>query len=436
MKHRHPLLLWTLVLFCGASNAAAFLSSLPHPQVRNDIHFTQASSSMFFQDDVTAAEEVVHDSHFSPTVDSRSSDKNRSSNADLPGVSMPLIRSICYNQASILLFATSAIAGASLFFGWDSALDFSTLQWSGTPSFHSLFDWNITPLRMLEGVTATIPLIGLGNVLEKSDDRDTSHVNFATTNMVIGLFGRRKSADDPDATSSALVMMLSLVIALSTGLSEELVFRGYTPIALASMSHSIYVALFGQAALFAFAHISPASSIGQNKVVGGLQFLNGLWYGLVYQITGGDIIPCIIAHMLYDMHVLCETWNVINAQMDYTQEAYQNKLSESEEVAIQRIQDKAGTSLNTETLNFARRFFYAFDSQHKGSVSLDDVQRAVSYAFLKDQISPEPEQVEDIFTAILHTRDTSLVDAPANRLDVSEFLRVLFTLKSKGSVAY
>lgn len=392
---------------------------------------------MFFRNDITAAEEVVRESQFSPTADaSRTSQKNPPSDGDLPLVSMPLIRSIWYNQAIILLFASSAAAAASLLFGGDSPFDFSSLQWAESQNFHSLFDWNVTPLRLLEGVVATIPLVGLGNLVEKSDDRDASHVNFATTNMVIGLFGRRKSVSEPDATGSELVMMLSLAIALSTGLSEELVFRGYAPIALGSISHSIPFALIGQAVLFAFAHISPTSSSGQNKVVGGLQFLNGLWYGLVYQLTGGDILPCVIAHMLYDMHVLCETWHVINVQMDYTQEAYQNKLNHNEEVAIQEIQDKAGPALNTETLNFARRFFYAFDSQHRGSLSLHDVQRAVSYAFLKDQVSPEPEKVEQTFTETLNARDASFVGAPTNRLGVSEFLRVLFTLKSNGSVAY
>eukprot|EP00980_Cylindrotheca_fusiformis_P004528 scaffold961_cov122-Cylindrotheca_fusiformis.AAC.36 len=424
-----------VLAFLCAGTTTAFLSCTPQSHIHSDKVLAQVTSSMFFRNDVTAVEEVMPDSKFSPPRNQQSQQNKGSSNTNLPGVSMSLIRSIWYNQASILLLATSAAAGASLLFGGDSALDLSSLHWTGSQHFHSLFDWKITPLRLLEGLVAAIPLVALGNFVETSDDQDASHVNFATTNMVITLFGRRKSEDDPSATGSEFVMLLSLAIALSTGLSEELVFRGYTPLALGSISHSIPFALIGQAALFAFAHTSFASSIGQNKVILGLQFLNGLWYGLVYQWTGGDIIPCVISHMLYDMHVLCETWHVINTQMDYTQEAYQRKLSDIEEVAIRRIQDEAGPALNTQTLNFARRFFFAFDSQHEGTLSLHDVQRAVSYAFLKDRVSPGAEKVEKTFTRIIESRDASFYDGPSDRLGVSEFLRLLFTLKSNGSIA-
>ncbi len=201
--------------------------------------------------------------------------------------------------------------------------------------------------------------------------------------------------------------------------------------AIASLTDSIPYALLGQAILFAVVHISPRSTSGENKVVGGLQFANGLWYGLVYLMSGGDILPCIMAHMLYDMHVLCETWCVINQQMDYTEQAFQHHLDEEEELAVQQIQRQAGPSLNTETLNFARRFFYAFDYEHKGTLSLSDVQRAVSYAFLKDKATPEPEKVQAVFDKVLETR-TESSHTPAERLSVPEFLRVLFALKSRG----
>ena len=130
------------------------------------------------------------------------------------------------------------------------------------------------------------------------------------------------------------------------------------------------------------------------------------------------------------MHVLCETWTLINHQMDYTQEAYQSTPCEEEEMAIQQIQKQAGPSLSRDTLNFARRFFFAFDYEHKGSLSLHDVQRAVSYAFLKDKVTPEPETVENAFNKVIESRDLSLSSAPVNRLVVSEFLRLLFAIKS------
>ncbi len=346
--------------------------------------------------------------------------------------SMPLIRAIWFNQAAIFLLATAMATLASFVSG--NELGLSSLHWNTSPDYHSLFDWSMNQARLIEGVLATIPMVILGSAIEQSDRRDASHVNFSTINMVISLFGRRKSSRDPEATSSTKAMTMAALIALSTGLSEELVFRGYIPTAIETISHSFPLALSGQAALFAVAHISPKASSDENKIVGGLQLLNGLWYGVVYTVSGGDVLPCIIAHMLYDMHVLCSTWHGINKQMDYTQDAFQQELAASENGALEKIQQKAGPSLTTDTLNLARRFFYAFDYEHKGSLCVADVHRAVTYAFLQDEVVPDSEEVDDVFDHLLHSRDASS-NNPQNRLTVSEFLRLLFTLKSKGAIA-
>lgn len=345
--------------------------------------------------------------------------------------SMDLIHAIWLNQGAILLFGT-ALATVATFLS-SGAVGLSSLHWNGGSDFHSFFDWSLNEIRLLEGILATIPMIALGTLVENSDRREASQVNFSTINMVISLFGRRRSSRDPEATNSSTVMILSGLIALSTGISEEMVFRGYIPTAIESVSHSLPLALLGQAVLFALAHISPKSSPGENKVVGGLQLANGLWYGLVYAASGGDIVPCIIAHALYDMHVLCETWCSINKQMDYTQDAFQRDLDTKEVEALAMMQRQAGPSLNDETLNFARRFFYAFDYEHKGSLCLSDVFRAVNYAFLQDSVIPPQEDVEKIFDSVIDTRDASL-DYPGDRLTVSEFLRLLFTLKSKAAM--
>lgn len=346
--------------------------------------------------------------------------------------SLSLIRAIWLNQGAIFLFATVFATVSS--FVTTGGVDFSSFHWAGDTSFYSLFDWRADGFRVAEGILATIPMVMLGCTLEQSDRRDASQVNFSTTNMCITLFGRRKSSADPDATDSTTVMALAALIALSTGISEEIVFRGYVPTGIEAVTHSMPIAAVGQAALFALAHISPKSSIAENKVVGGLQFVNGLWYGVVYAATGGDVLPCIIAHALYDSHILCETWFSINNQMDYTQRAFQRSLDTAERQALKQIQDQAGPALTVETLNLARRFFYAFDYEHKGSLCLSDVHRAINYAFLKDAYIPDQEVVDDAFESLIDSRDT-FVDYPGNRLTVSEFLRLLFALKSHGATA-
>jgi membrane protease YdiL (CAAX protease family) len=411
----------TLLLFLFA-DASAFTGHkrLTHGASRPSV-LTRGSTPLYYRD------QLADSSIAAPTLTRRVANEFDDSN-----VSMPLINAIWSSQASILVLATALVAGISVFSG--NPFGLSSLHWNESPSFHSLFYFEPTLWRLVEGVLAAIPLVALGCAVEQSDARDASHVNFSTTNMVISLFGRRRSVSEPTATSSSLVMMLSALIALSTGISEEIVFRGYIPSALDSLTHSIPLALASSAGLFAIGHISRKSTPGENTVVGGLQFANGIWYGLVYLIAGGDILPGIVAHTLYDMHVLCETWSSINSQMDYTQDAFQQRLDEEEENAIQRIQQQAGPSLNMDTLNFARRFFYAFDHEHKGSLSLSDVQRAVTYAFLKKNVVPEPEWVEKVFEKLITSRNDSN-RTPADRLSVSEFLRLLFTLKSQGSAA-
>ncbi|CAJ1958590.1 unnamed protein product [Cylindrotheca closterium] len=352
---------------------------------------------------------------------------------ELSGVSLPLIRSICYNQISMLMLSTAAIAGLSMLLSWNfEALDMSLLQWNGGQGLHSIFDLSPTPFQMIEGMVAVAPLIGLERLLEESDDQGAIQSGFATSNMVLSLFGRRRSVEDIEGTAPELMAVLALGIALCTGLSEELMFRSYAPSALFSLSNSIMISVLGQAIMFALVHVSPSANASQNRVMGGLQFTNGLWYGMFYQMTGGDILPCIIAHVVHDMYIFCSSWDTINNQMDYTEEAYKKSLPQSEESAMSKLQEMAGPVLNRETLNFARRFFYAFDSKQQGSLSLQDVQRAVDYAFLKEENPPKPQVVKEMFNTLLQARVTT--ELPSKRVGVSEFLCLLFALKSNTPI--
>lgn len=118
--------------------------------------------------------------------------------------------------------------------------------------------------------------------------------------------------------------------------------------------------------------------------------------------------------------------------MDYTQKAYKMSLPQSEDNALAKLQQLAGPSLNRETLNFARRFFYAFDSKQQGSLSLQDVHRAVDYAFLKEENSPGARVVEEMFDTLIQARVTT--ELPPNRVVVSEFLCLLLALKSSTPI--
>jgi len=82
-----------------------------------------------------------------------------------------------------------------------------------------------------------------------------------------------------------------------TGYCEEIVFRGILPHILKPiLFHNSALACVSQAGLFALGHTSPKICKDENKTVGSIQFLNGLWAGVLYLLVGGDIVPCVISH--------------------------------------------------------------------------------------------------------------------------------------------
>ena len=172
-----------------------------------------------------------------------------------------------------------------------------------------------------------------------------------------------------------------------------------------------------------------------------MQSLNGIWYGAIYLAGGGDILPVIIAHVLYELHIFVGTWKAINDQMDYTEASCQQAKIAAESKKPSRSPARPNVSSETnmapETVEFGRRFFYTFDHEHKDSLSLADVKRAVSYAFLQDDpvhatVPPSDSQTTAVFYQMIQQRPMSSQRASEERLSLSEFLRLLFVLKSKS----
>lgn len=209
------------------------------------------------------------------------------------GADYTTLRAVATSQGLVLLGATAVSAIALAVTG--HPIDMSALHWNGASEFFSFWEFKVTPLRLAEGILAAVPMIYLGTLVETSDDRDASHVNYSTMNMVMSLLGRREH-DHADSSSSTYppetpmmhAMSLSIALAMITGVSEEVLFRGFVPCAIFHLAQSVPIALLGQSLLFGLGHLSPQASLGENKVISGLQTTNGLWYGLVYLATGGD----------------------------------------------------------------------------------------------------------------------------------------------------
>lgn len=259
--------------------------------------------------------------------------------------------------------------------------------------------------------------------------------------MVMTLFGRRVHGKQQVANHPTLIpetpmvqaLIFSTALSIVTGISEEIIFRGMIPAAIFHLTHSVPLALLGQAILFGAGHLSPAATGGENKVIGALQMAAGIWYGSFYLLAGGDVLPCIIAHILYDSHVLFETWMRANDQMDYTEKAVLQRLTKEDESRIRAIKKEVGSSLSAETLAFLRRFFYTFDYDHQGSLSKSDVRRAIAYAFARDAKQPTEDRVNDLFDRLIANRGEVVPHDLSQRLMLSEFLRMVLFIRANPS---
>lgn len=386
------------------------------------------------------------------------------------GVQVDLIRNMATSQAVALAGVTGLAAAAMAMSG--HGVDLNAIHWNDSDNFRSLFDVAHTSgWRCVQGVLAAMPMIYVSQHVETSDKRDMSHVNFSTmsklfeclaacfepflrishslslSDMVMTLFGRRNHelsrterdiSDHPTLRPETPMMhalLCSTAIAVLTGLSEEIIFRGIIPSAIFQTVHSVPIALFGQAVLFGVGHQSSAATRGENRVIGTLQTVSGVWYGMVYLLAGGDILPAIIAHALYDLHVFMENWMQINDQMDYTEQAVLERLTKADANEVRRIKQEAGPDFSAETLAFLRRFFYAFDHDHAGSLSKSDVQRAISYACLQDAEPPTEDRVNDLFEKLIANRDETVQGDLVRRLMLPEFLRMILFIRENPSKA-
>ena len=390
------------------------------------------------------------------------------------GINGPMMKRMAVSQVTLLSLATALALTTTTVLGCDFT---ESLRWLPSSSMSPALVANANPLgfgdqiglgnvglwsRLILGAYAATPMILLSQLVDQAASRrDTSHVHFATTNMVVALFGRRnrlhhsnplplslederedgtrtleqdtKGDADPTAgtTNTWQVVLSSAGLSTLTSATEELVFRGYVPSLLFALTHTPAVAWLGQAILFGLGHVHPAAQEGENRIVAATQTFNALFgYGLVYAMSGGDLWSCIVAHALYDLHVLVSSWHRVNTQMDWTEDSLAQQdcrsetsttmtttqrgdghgatalssLSLSDKVALQNLQQWAGPSLSSETLDICRRFFYAFDEDHKHALSLRNVQRAISYAFLTDPKQPTTLQVERLFYKVLRER--------------------------------
>lgn len=106
----------------------------------------------------------------------------------------------------------------------------------------------------------------------------------------VGLLGPFDTSNIDTASKTPVQLILSLFVALSAGLTEELIFRGYLMRQFAVLTQNEKIGLLSQAALFALAH-------GSGQTLTGIldKFLVGYFLGWS-AIRRKSLVPGIIAH--------------------------------------------------------------------------------------------------------------------------------------------
>jgi membrane protease YdiL (CAAX protease family) len=336
----------------------------------------------------------------------------------------PLIRALLLNQVFIL--ALGVLVSGLILFVTDGGMEgFANLDeilnWSKAPYFS--LDLTLTPMRLLIGALGAIPIIIFGNLVENSDNSALANINFSTITMVMTLFGRRKSPPDEflpaelkgkriPTTSTVDVLVQSLALSIGTGICEETVFRLLVP-ALWTHYHVVFqqnaaslsiiaTTLCAQAVLFALGHGQPGSSLANNGIVLGLQFVNGLSFGIIYELTGGDLVSAMVSHALYDFGVFFKTWLDVNAQLEYAERMYFEKFPPD----IQRQVDlvlaeypslkRKTTTIDGQTVvGKLKKLFYTFDFNKNQSLDKSEVRKGFAYLALERAGIPPPQQAVD-----------------------------------------
>lgn len=352
------------------------------------------------------------------------------------GVNTALLRAIITNQVFILGLASVASAGILTFtdgLGWIQHLPF-ILDWG--PSQHqggvNPFDFvaPITPMRLGEGFLGALPLIALGSFIERSDKREFATLNFSTIFMVMTLFGRRMKPDDAflpprlrgqpmPITSTAEVFSKALGISALTGLCEELVFRRIVSgLIFYYTGGDVVSALLGQAFLFGLGHSAGGSS-SENGIVISLQGINGLWFGLLYLLSGGDIVACMISHAIYDLQTFFFTWLSSNDQIEYACAKY---LQPFDSATAKELQ---GMRAPKDVADKCKKLFYTFDAYDKKdeALSLSEVRKGIAYLAIETSTRAPPQsRIDEAFFRF--------VSPGSNKLTFPQFLALFVSLTS------
>jgi membrane protease YdiL (CAAX protease family) len=350
-------------------------------------------------------------------------------------INLPLLRSVCSSQFFMLLVAVSLFAA----FGGDHHVLPSLALPSASPALTFL------ATSVLASSILSLSLC-FYEWTSHSSYRPASQIDFATSHLVYDLFGRRslhnhQSASNVQHSTSAgdmfaTVLVIGLV-SFITAVCQELSFRGFfyetisSPSAIGQMPAAIAGAVIGQAALYA-ALTTPCIDARSTKLdflSFTFKFMAGLLLGLLAE-TSHSLLPCVAVQFLSTWHVMSKSWVHVNRHMDWVEQQRTPAVS----------YDHTTARISSDIRRSLFRFFCAFDSDENQTLSLSDVQRAVSFAFWHSEDPPSQEEVRQ--SVLSRVQEVSLCgdhqQRPGDsrwesvRIDFDSFVNVMVALRKRS----
>ena len=256
----------------------------------------------------------------------------------------------------------------------NQALIGSTL-WTGGPQYQVLTQKaSFGPFGIGLGIAGLLPLLFLSRQIESSESYLVSGLNLSTNMAVLRLFGAKPQP--------ILALAISAVMAILTGVVEEVTFRGILIPNLANYAGGGDIMTGAALSTLAFAvlHTNPTSLLKpQNKdafldnwVLLALQLVNGSIFASLYLATDNLAVP-IVAHALYDFYTFYKTHLVdVAGQMEYAEA--ESKMPQCQNQAIEA---KWITAKGPDFVREAKRTFYLMDTNQDGVISRKELRVAL-----------------------------------------------------------
>lgn len=245
----------------------------------------------------------------------------------------------------------------------------SVLDPQSDPTFFARTAVDASPSSLILGAVLAAPLVAGGYLISRSTSRVWVDINAATQQLALRLFGGKKALASVAATSS--------ILAILTGIAEELSFRGLgMPLTADRLSLDMSTApgLAGALLLssisFGLGHWTWGGSWRENAVTSLLQTGTGLYLGATYLLAGGNVVVPAVAHAVYDAFTLLEAHVSTISQIEYARqragETRSNVLSRNE-----------AAKLDPRFIDNARSVFFLADTTRDSNLDTSEVRAAL-----------------------------------------------------------